>query len=408
MDEPILEEPTGSKQEIEHIQEPPDKPMKKKKWYQSKKLDEIELDIKEDIEDFEKDFPEFDGWESIGFHRSLGKELWQIIIELITTSLGLVALNFYMPLLLPFPEIGGYQNVAGGLFTLVYTIFDLGTNFGLDRFVAEYRVKDTRRMMQYVSYVFWYQSFTGLIQVTLLSWYVFEVIVHNNFAFLAWIMLLQLVKVQYPGCLGIFRGVLSGMQHFNKVETLNIIQGQIVERFTLIGIVIAFRLWGENQISYGLMMGIIFGSIIGGHIDDVIFTFIGIYFLKKILKKYYGMNVGDLLEIHYDKGVLKDIIFYGLQASIFPFIHNFWNLWILFTYLDNVNAYYTWQALIGTGMGLAAQMGQFGDFSLRTSIAEAYPSKKITLSEFHISYSVRWRMCLMLMLAMIIIGASPF
>ena len=106
--------------------------VKRKKWWQSKK---IKLNIEEDIPDFEKDYPEFTGWESIGFQRGLGRELWQIIIELFTTTLYLVLITYLMPILNPYPEIAGYQGIAGGIFALVYTIFDLGTNFGLNRFI---------------------------------------------------------------------------------------------------------------------------------------------------------------------------------------------------------------------------------------------------------------------------------
>lgn len=47
-----------------------------RKWWQVK--DTITLDIQEDIPDFEKEYPEFTGWESVGFQRGLGRELWQI------------------------------------------------------------------------------------------------------------------------------------------------------------------------------------------------------------------------------------------------------------------------------------------------------------------------------------------
>ncbi|MFX0102429.1 MAG: hypothetical protein ACFFCS_22880 [Candidatus Hodarchaeota archaeon] len=377
----------------------------KRKWWQPKK--KFKLAIEEDIHDFEKEFPEFKGWESIGFHRGLGRELWQIIIELFTTTLYIVLITYLMPILNPYPEIGGYQSIAGGIFFLIYRIFDLGTNFGLGRFIAEYRVKNTQRLLQYFSYTFWYQSFTGLIQITLLSWFTFEVIVNTNFAYLTWILLLGLQK-QYPGCLGIFRGLLEGLQHYDKVEIIGLIQGQIVDKVTTIWAVVAFRMWGEGNLSYGVMMAVIIGHIIGSYVDDVIFEFIAVYFLKKILRKYFGLGLRDLFEIRYDKAVLRDILFYGLQGSVLPFVGAFVETYRFFTYVGNINAFAYWSSIIGMGMGLAGQMGQFGDFALSTAIAEAYMSGKKKLSEFYISYSLRWRMFFMVMLGMIIFGMMPF
>jgi hypothetical protein len=103
-----------------------------------------------------------------------------------------------MPIIQPFPEIVGYQTIAVGLFAFIYTIFNLGANFGLNRFIAEYRVKNVKRMLQYVSFTMWYQSFTGLIQITILSWFTFQVVVNSEFAYVTWILLLGLQK-EYPG-----------------------------------------------------------------------------------------------------------------------------------------------------------------------------------------------------------------
>jgi hypothetical protein len=44
----------------------------------------------------------------------------------------------------------------------------------------------------------WYQSFTGLIQITILSWFTFQVVVNSEFAYVTWILLLGLQK-EYPG-----------------------------------------------------------------------------------------------------------------------------------------------------------------------------------------------------------------
>jgi len=68
-------------------------------------------------------------------------------------------------------------------------------------------------MMEYVNFFIRYQLITGLIQVTVLTWYIFQVLIHGSYGYLAWILLLEMQK-QYPGMLGIFKSVLEGMQHY--------------------------------------------------------------------------------------------------------------------------------------------------------------------------------------------------
>ncbi|MHA1699992.1 MAG: hypothetical protein ACTSWN_14220 [Promethearchaeota archaeon] len=359
------------------------------------------------IPDLEEEFPEFKGWESIGFHRGLGREFYQIVIELFTAALYIFLLSYIVPILRPFPQIDGYKRVADGLFLVVYRIFDMGTNFGLNRFIAEYRVKNPKRMVQYISFTFWYQSFTGLVQISLLSYYVFQIFINSDFAYLTWIILLQLQK-QYPGCLGIFKGTLEGMQHFNKVEVINLVQNVIFEQLSVLLLVIAFRFYGEGHVSYGIIMMIIYGHVIGSYIDDVVFSFVSIYFLDKILRKYFKLSARDLFRIGWDKEVMRDVIFYGLQGSAFPILAGFVETWVLLMWVAEINSYTTWVAIIGTGMGLAGPIGQFGDFALQTSIAESYSNGKKKLAEFYLAYSMRWRLFFMTMLTMVLLAAMPF
>ncbi len=357
--------------------------------------------------DLDAEYPEFKGWEAIGFHRGIGREFWQIIIELFTAALGIVIVSLLMPIFKPFPQVDGYQGIAGGVFLLVYKIFDLGTNFGLGRFVAEYRVKNVRKMMQYVSFTIWWQSFTGLIQITILSFFTFQVLVNSQFAYVIWILLLGL-QMQYPGWLGTFRYLLEGLQHFDKVEVLRFFQNQVVERLTMLGFVLLFRYYGESDPSTGILMWVIYGNIIGSYIDDVALEIASGYYLNKILHRYFGLSLRDAFQTHYDHDVLKDIVKYSLQGSVLPLLGSVVDTYVFFTYVAEINAYATWTALIGTGMGFAGQLGQFGDFALETGIAESYPNGKKKLAEFYASNSIKWRFYFMIMLTFVLLAVLPY
>jgi hypothetical protein len=312
-----------------------------------------------------------------------------------------------VPLLQPFPEIGGYQDVARGIFAFVYTVFDLGTNFGLNRFIAEYRIKNVNKMLQYISFTIWWQSFTGLVQVTILSWFSFEVLVNSNLAYLTWILLIGLQK-QFPGWLGTLRQTLEGLQHYNKVEIIGFLQNQVVERLTTIGFVLLYRWYGETNLGYGILMGLIIGNMIGTYVDDIAFELVAAYLLHKILRKYFNLSLRDVFRVKYDRDVLRDIVFYSVQGAALPLLSSFVLTYSFFAYLGNINAYATWLALINRGIAFAGQIRQFKDFSLQNSIAESFPNGKLKLAEFYVSAGVKWRYMFMIMIAFIIVAILPY
>ena len=338
--------------------------------------------------DLEKDYPEFKGWEAIGFQRALGRELWQIIIEQINNALYLFIMMYLIPIIQPFPEIIGYNGVAAGLFTVFYVAFDTGTNFGIFRFISEYRIKDTNRMLQYIGFYLRYQMLTGIIQITLLSWFTFAVVIQGNYAYLTWMLLLILQK-QWPGMLNIFKTVLSGFQHHAKVEILNLMQGQIVERLSMIGFVLIGRWFGETNPAVGIIMGICIFTHIGNYVDDIIFGFISGYYVNKILKKYMNLSLRDVFSVKISKDVLKEMIFYGVQGSLLPIFSTAVSTFTLLAYTQEIPSYISWSALVSYGSMFSGVVSQFGDFALGTSIAESYSNGKKKLAEFYVTYSLR-------------------
>ena len=102
-------------------------------------------------------------WEEIGVHRALGGAYYRSVIVLIALLLGFFLGAIVMPLLVPFPSARGYRGVVEQMMVLVFTIFDVGIASSVTRFVAEHRVKDLKRALEYASFFIWYQAFTGII-----------------------------------------------------------------------------------------------------------------------------------------------------------------------------------------------------------------------------------------------------
>ncbi len=121
-------------------------------------------------------------WEKIGFHKPLAGFWYNLIFSLISMILGLFISGVIVNIFYPYPESNGYRNVTGGIFGLLFTIFDLGTHMTMDRFIAEARIKNPARMLNYIQYFVWYQAFTGLVQVTVVSIYALFIVPNGPLA----------------------------------------------------------------------------------------------------------------------------------------------------------------------------------------------------------------------------------
>ena len=98
-------------------------------------------DNKEDTPDIENPF---DRWEEVGFQRPLADFFYDYFFFIIVLIVGIVFISMVYPLIYPFPEIRGYNDVAKALFAWIYSVFDSGTAFGIVQFVAHYRVKNPK------------------------------------------------------------------------------------------------------------------------------------------------------------------------------------------------------------------------------------------------------------------------
>jgi len=262
-------------------------------------------------------------------------------------------------------------------------------------------------MIEYVNFFIRYQLITGVIQVTVLSVYVFKAVVYGQYAYLVWILLLDMHK-QYPGMLNIFKDIIGGMQYFSMTQIMNWFQSKGLEFFLNIGFILMGRAFGEANPQVGIIMGMAIFGVIGNYIDDLIMLPVSAMYLNRIMKKHMGYSLGTALKFKVGKDVYRNAIKYGVPGSILPIFTSAVNTFILLAYSTNIPAYITWSALAGFGSNFASIMGQFGDFSLSTNIAESYPSGKKTLAEFYVSYSLRWRFFFRMLFFMAIIAAIPY
>ena len=346
-----------------------------------------------------------DPWEEIGFQRPLGSFWYALVISLLTMAISLFFISIIYKLLYPYPEMQGYNALATGVFAIIYQIFDMGTAFGIERFIGEYRIKDPKKMLEYVRFFIWYQMFTGIVQVTILSiWIIQYFRFLPQFSFITWIFLIICQK-QWPGMLGTFGAVLKGLQKFNKVNILNFIGGSVFQNITNIVFILLGRYLGTQNPAIGDLMGGAIGFAIGAYVDDFFTMALAARYLDKELK-ILGFSLRDAIVPKVSWPVAKQCLIFGFQASLVPFLNTVSETIILFLFLNYLPQYATWIVLKGLASSLTGIVN-VGNFEVTSSIAESYGNKKFALAKFYVSYSLKWNTFLKCLLLMIFIGIYP-
>nr|MDO8109880.1 hypothetical protein [Candidatus Sigynarchaeota archaeon] len=364
-------------------------------------IDQLEAKSKEGMEEVLRTGGQ---WEDIGFHRPLGNFFYGIFISVFNAVIGLIFMALVVSLLYPYPEINGYNGIAGSIYSIVFTVFDTGTAFGIERFIAEWRVKDPKRMVKYVQFYIWYQMFTGLPQVTWLSILIISGVRYSNLSYLTWILLI-IIQKQYPSMLGIFHEVLNGLQLYNKGQILGLISGQVFQNATNVIFILLGRWVGFTNPAVGEIMGMAIGATIGGYVDDFFAFIVAAKFFDKAMRSF-GYTWRDCFRIEFDKGIVKQCLWFGFQVSVVPMISTATSTGVLFMMINSIPSYPTYRALLGWVSGIVGII-DVGNFSLVPSIAESFMNDKKKLAQFYIANSLRWNGFLMMMFTMALLGALP-
>ncbi|MBN2153816.1 MAG: hypothetical protein JW839_20325 [Candidatus Lokiarchaeota archaeon] len=361
-------------------------------------------EIKGYTDDERFDSVKFNHWEDIGFQRPLGNFLYGYMITIATTIIGIVLVSFVYQFLWPYPQIQGYNGIAGGVFAIVYQLFDVGTAFGIVRFIAEWRVKNPKRMLEYVRFYIWYQMFTGIVQILIISVVILNVFRFNQFAYLSWVFLIILQK-QWPAMLGMFKSVLEGLQLYNKTQILGLVSGQVFQNLTNIIFIIIGRYLGSMNPAVGELMGMVFGAAIGSYVDDFFAMWLSVHYFNRAMKPF-GVTARDCMRIDFSKEIVKECLWFGLQVSIVPLINTATSTTMLLMYIERMPQYSTWIVLCGLAGGVSGIV-DMGSFNLTAAIAESYMNGKKELARFYVETTFKWNGFLMCFLTLTLISVMP-
>lgn len=329
--------------------------------------------------------PPVDNWENIGYHRVLGGFFFNIAFALLAVGYMLV-----LPLFVPFPESMGYYNILTGIFSSIFTFADFGLASALSKFVAEYRVKDPARTIQYVRFFIWFQAFTGLVQTTVISLVGLYALRDHHLAFMAW-MFCWLSTIQYPGWLGVFNEALKGFQQYGKQAIVGLLNTIVFQTITLIiGAQLGAYL-GQLNPRFGAILGSSIGLVVGYYVDDFTSVVIAGWLFSRVLAPL-GFRVRDVFTPHVPKEVARESLRFGLGVMAFVLSYQSIGTILAFVYARYLPNYGT---LVGTltvlspVIGLAETVNGMHIGNHRATVSEAYFNDKPNYAAYVLSNAFR-------------------
>ncbi len=341
-----------------------------------------------DAVSLEQHFSGVDPWEKVGFSRTLGGFFYQYVLFLVAALFSALLFGYLLGLVYPWPEAEGYRNIVGQLFGLLFTVFDVGTAYGIERYIAEWRIKDPRKMLHYIQFFINYQMITGLCQTTGLSIYALFFATGGAQAYAVWLMLI-LSTTQYPGMLGYFRSALKGLQRFDKEQVLRFIADNVFQQVTNIGFIILGRMYGAAHPEIGELMGLAIGAAIGSYIDDFFAMWLGAHYFKQATKDF-GFKITDCFRHDFDRKLVKECLIFGFQVSIGGLVGTAVGWVINLYWIELVPQYSTWVQLAGVAGGVANVVQWGTGIEMVPAISESFLNGKTKLAQFYTAQSWKW------------------
>jgi hypothetical protein len=340
----------------------------------------------QDIKDNKENNSEL--WDQIGFHKPIAGFYYNITLSLLSIILSAILFGYLIGFFYPYPESLGYKDIAFGYFTLLFSLFDIGTGAVIGRFIPEVNVSNPERMIHYIQYFIWYQMFTGLVQTTIVSMYAIFIASETTMAYTIWIMLIC-STTQWPGFLYCFRSVIEALQYYDKVRILNFVLDTVFQNFTNYLFLYLGRVWGEANPVVGPILGIAIGASIGSYVDDFFAMMLSVHFFQQIIKNY-GVPTKRYFKAEFTWDEVKPVVIYSIKTGLPGYFNGTLQFIGFLITVSYIPQYATLMFLSIVGGSIADVIGGFGGPGGTAIYSESYMNKKPALTQYYIGQEVRF------------------
>lgn len=330
-----------------------------------------------------QDYVEPKAFDKVGYARPLGGFFYQFFYAIIGAGISVVMYTFLLSAVFPWPESRSMVDIAGVLFMLLQTIFNVPTSFALEMFIGDYRIKNPPKMIEYVRFYIWYQAISGVFLVTGISWFVLNMLKTGDLAWARWIMLIIVLK-EYPAFTNMFITIIRGLQRFDVEAGLNFAMYQIINPLMqVLSALFGHYVIGRDP-AFGPMLGIALGVAIGSYVNELVNMFLTMAFVNKAIKPI-GFSLIDLFIPSVSREVVWKALKFGFIVSIPSITGTLAGTLITLWWYEYVPAYLTFVTLSTLADSLANIIKAGGGINIYATISEAINNGKKQLTSYYIS-----------------------
>lgn len=245
-------------------------------------------------------------WENVGFHRPLGGFLVALSVGLVMFIPLIIYQNLILPsYILPSAQALGIWGRVTQFFNLAWLFFDMGTSTAFIKFLAEKRVHDPKKGIQYGQVFVWWQALSGAVQVALVIGLASTLAPKSAYAIYAWSVIIH-AFIQIPGFYQVMRHALTGFQRLDYSRFLDIFVTFIPIAIQPVFVTLMFA-WGKSHPAFGGAMGGLFGLGMAAYAAELVTFLLGLWFYKRV-----GYNARILFLAHFDWEVVKQSFQFGV------------------------------------------------------------------------------------------------
>ena len=350
----------------------------------------------------QKDVAPKDSYRTVGFHRLLGGWYYSMLTVLVGSLFFIGMFAIVLPMIMKYPEIEGYSKIVYGFLGFAFGFFDMGStrgqdadvggqlNDGLLRFVGEYEHTDPKRAFKYIQVFTWFQMFTGIVQIAIISavtlwWLPFTSVAHLGWFFLAYSL------IQFPGCLQIFESIFKGFGQIHLFTIYTFLKDTVIKYTSQIGCILIGSAIGRANPALGEVMGATIGLIFSYWLNMIITFVLGVILFRRRMKSY-GVSAGDLFAVDFNMEIVKQTLGFSAKLWIGSLAQQAGNFIVNIMYLaliPNVGVYLGLISFASQVSGLPGMQGVMMRNST-PALAEAYANGKPNLFRFYVMSLLRY------------------
>ncbi|HNS52071.1 MAG TPA: hypothetical protein PKO09_12920 [Anaerolineae bacterium] len=246
-------------------------------------------------------------WEEIGFHRPLGGFLFALMFGLILFIPYVIYNNLVLPsFILPSAQALGIWGRVTQFFSLIWLLLDMGTSAAFIKFMAQYRVDDPGRAVQYGQIFVWWQALSGAFQVAVVTLVAGTLVPRTGYALYAWSVIVHSL-IQLPGFYQVWRHAFMGLQRSDRAQMLDMGLMMIFPMIAQPVIVTVMVAWGRSHPVLGLSMGGLLGMGLAAYASEGLAFLLGLLLYRRL-----GFRARVFFLAHFDWATVKSAFRFGV------------------------------------------------------------------------------------------------